>query len=151
MKNQYVFGGLGSFRNRSPYFASTCGRRSPAGSSVMKSSFPLITSCVIFGTVSLTTSILSILPGAMPGTLKLLFFVRMYSRLGFTTSILYGPAPGILFDFLKGALAAGIGAALGRPTANRNWLSGAVSLTVILPVASSDVMPEMSAFSFFAF
>src|SRR3954470_11392103 len=99
MKNQYVFGGFGSSRKRSLYLAWTCGRRSPVGSSVMKSSFPLITSWVIFGTVSLTTSILLIFPGAMPGTLKVVAFVRMYSRLGLTILILYGPAPGILFDF----------------------------------------------------
>src|SRR3954454_3514542 len=150
MKKQYVFGGFGSSRKRSLYLAWTWGRRSPAGSSVMKSSLPLITSWVIFGTVSLTTSILSIFPGAIPGTLNDLAFVRMNSRLGLRILIVYGPAPGMSFDFLNGALDAGVGAAFGRPTAKRNWLSGAVSLTVISPVASLDVMPEMSAFAFLA-
>src|SRR5215211_1758419 len=150
MKNQYVFGGFGSSRKRSLYLASTCGRRSPVGSSVMKSSLPLMTSWVIFGTVSLSTVILLILPGSMPGTLKVAAFVSMYSRLGLTIWILYGPAPGMELDFLKGDFAAGVGAELARPTANRNWLSASVDLTVISPVLSFSVMPEMSALGFLA-
>src|SRR5882757_5356135 len=95
MKNQYVLGGLGAMRKRSPYFALTSGRSSPAGSSVMKSSLLLMTSCVIFGTVSLTTVILSTFGAGIVGTLKLGFLVSVNWRVGFWTLIVKGPAPGI--------------------------------------------------------
>src|SRR4051794_33932728 len=94
MKNQYVFGGLGSIRKRSEYPDLTAGRSSPAGSSVMKSSLLSMTSWVIFGTVSLTTVIVSSLGLGIVGTSKAVFLVRVNCRDGFWTEILYGPAPG---------------------------------------------------------
>jgi hypothetical protein len=57
----------------------------------------------------------------------------------------------MLLDLLNGDFAAGVGAALTRPIANRNLPSGAVSSTLISPVASSAVMPEMSASACSAF
>src|SRR6478672_3970080 len=119
MKNQYVFGGLGAIRKRLAYFALTSGRSSPAGSSVMKSSLLLMMSCVIFGTVSLTTVILSTFGAGMPSTLKFGFFVSVNWRVGFWIEIWNGPAPGIdpSFVALKGDFAAGVGAPSGSSIA----------------------------------
>ena len=69
-----------------------------------------MTSCVIFGTVSLTTSNLSMLPFARPGTLNPGVFVRMNSRVGLRILIVYGPMPGIVVEALNGDFAAGVGA-----------------------------------------
>ena len=145
-----MFGGLGSIRKRSEYFALTSGSRSPVGSSVMKSSLLSMTFCVICGTVDLTTSKLSMLPLARPGTENPGVFVRMYSRVGLMILIVYGPMPGTVDEALNGDFAAGVGAQFASAIANRNLPSGSVSLTVISPVASSDVMPVMSALGFLA-
>ena len=90
------------------------------------------------------------LPFAMPGMLKPGVFVSVYSRVGLTMSIVYGPMPGMPGVALNGAFAAGVGAAFARPIAKRNLPSGSESLTTISPVASSAVMPLMSASSFLA-
>src|SRR5215213_5081525 len=74
----------------------------------------------------------------------------MYWRVGLTTSIVYGPMPGMPRVALNGDLAAGVGAAFARPMAYRNLPSGSDSSTVMSPVASSEVIPEMSASSFLA-
>ena len=107
-------------------------------------------SWVIFVTVDFVTVNLSMLPFAMPGMLKPGVLESVYSRVGLTMSIVYGPMPGIVFEALNGDFAAGVGAALARPMANRNLPSGSESLTTISPVASSAVMPLMSASSFLA-
>ena len=101
-----------------------------------------MTSWVIFVTVDFVTVILSMLPFAMPGMSKPGVFVSVYSRVGLLTSIVYGPMPGMPRVALNGAFAAGVGAALARPIANRNLPSGSESLTTISPVASSAVMPR---------
>src|SRR5690349_4395397 len=149
MKNQYVLGGLGARLKRSAYFALTSGRSSPAGSSVMKSSWLLMTSCVIFGTVSLTTVILSTFgAGVLSVGTKFGFFVSVNWRVGFWIEIWNGPAPGIEPSLvaLSGDFAAGVGAPLTSAIAKRNFVSAFVSLTVISPVWSLLVMPEMSPF-----
>ena len=64
----------------------------------MKSSFPSITSWVIFETLSLTTPlIVSTLPAGiepMPPAGKFLFLLSVNSRLGSWTVRTYGPTPG---------------------------------------------------------
>ena len=71
----------------------------------------MITSCVIFVTLSLTlTVIVSKLPFGMPGMLKFGFFFSVYRRLKSTTSSVYGPTPGGgCLRLFGGDLAAGVG------------------------------------------
>ena len=109
-----MFGGLASSRMRSLYFDRTSGSRLPDGSSVVKSSLPLITSWVWRSTLSETWPlILSTLPLFTPGTLKFLFLVSTNSLLGSTTFSVYGPEPigGFLVMSLIGELDALTGAA----------------------------------------
>jgi hypothetical protein len=80
----------------------------------MKSIFPLITSCVILVTLSLTARlIVSKLPFGMPGMSgNLGSFLRTHSRLKSMTSSVYGPTPGGgCLRLFAGDLAAGVGAA----------------------------------------
>src|SRR3954452_5511559 len=115
MKNQYVLGGLGAIRKRSPYFDLTSGRSSPAGSSVVKSSLLHLVSWVIFVTVPLVTVILSTFGAGVASVgVKFGFFVSVNWRVGFWIEIWNGPAPGIEPSLvaLPGDLAAGVGAPL---------------------------------------
>ena len=78
-----MLGGLASSRIRSLYFLRICGSRLPDGSSVMKSSLPLITSWVWRSTLSDTSPLIfATLPFSTPGTLKFLFWVSVNLRLG---------------------------------------------------------------------
>ena len=80
----------------------------------MKSSLPVITSWVIFVTLSVTWPvILSKLPFGIPGmSVQFGFRVSSYSRLKSFTSRMYGPTPGGgCLRLLPGDLAAGVGAA----------------------------------------
>src|SRR5437868_13028796 len=97
--------------------------------------------------------IVSTLPFAMPGTSNLGFFVRM--NLPFvgdwlTIFRVYGPSPGggLFVRFLAGDFAAGVTPTDVSATANRNWLSGTVRLTVMSPVLSSVTMPGRGSLSF---
>ena len=85
-----MLGGLASSRMRSLYLDRTSGSRLPDGSSVVKSSLPLITSWVWRSTQSETSPlIVSTLPGSTPGTLKFLFLVSTNFLLGSTTLSVY--------------------------------------------------------------
>ena len=112
----------------------------------MKSAFPVITSCVIFVTLSLTsTVILSKLPLGIPGRSNFGFLVSTYSRVKSTMSRVYGPTPGGgCLRLLPGDLAAGVGDTYGSARANRTFVSGSVRLIVISPVLSFVSMPAMS-------
>src|SRR6266480_1968326 len=113
----------------------------------MKSSFPLITSCVIFVTLDLIAVILSTLPLGIPGRLNLGYLVSVNSREGFWILIVYGPYPGGggLFRPLHGDLAAGVGGVQVSARANGNLVSGAWRLIVMSPVLSLVTIPLMSS------
>ena len=60
----------------------------------------------------------------MPGTSQPGVCVRMYWRVGLTTSIVYGPTPGMFGSALNGDFAAGVGAAFASAIAKRNLRVG---------------------------
>src|SRR4051795_11699295 len=110
---------------------------------------------ILFTLVEISPTILSTLPLAMSGMLKSGFFVRSNSPCvgdGLTTLSVYGPYPGggLPVTFLNGDFAAGVGAACTSASAYRMRVSGLVSVTVIVPAASSALMPVMWPPFFFA-
>ena len=112
----------------------------------MKSSSPLITSCVCRSAdVTILVVIVSTLPLGMPGMLKFGSFSITNSRLGTDLVNLYGPMPGggSADRFLNG-VSPGTTPAKVIARMLRIVPSAVVSSSVTLPVSSLVSIPEMS-------